>query len=125
MQVGTLIQYRLHVHGLPLRWLTSIQAWEPGRRFVDVQVRGPYALWHHTHTFTDNGAGGTVMTDVVRYSLPFGPLGALAHRALVSADLRRIFEHRARAIPRQLAEAASRPSNSRLTPGRSPGDCAL
>lgn len=52
LRVGALIAYRLKVHGIPLGWLTSIQAWEPPYRFVDQQVRGPYALWHHTHTFT-------------------------------------------------------------------------
>lgn len=49
MAPGTLIAYRLRLHGLPLHWLTRIEAWEPGVRFVDVQVKGPYALWHHTH----------------------------------------------------------------------------
>src|SRR4051794_40715320 len=57
MRVGTLIQYRLRLHGVPVSWLTSIQAWDPPHRFVDVQVRGPYALWHHTHTF-DEVPGG-------------------------------------------------------------------
>ncbi len=48
MQVGTLIDYRLRVHGVPVRWQTLIQEWVPGERFVDVQLRGPYALWHHS-----------------------------------------------------------------------------
>jgi ligand-binding SRPBCC domain-containing protein len=99
MRVGTLIQYRLALHGLPLSWLTSIQAWEPGTRFVDVQVRGPYALWHHTHDFEPaDGGAATIMRDTVRYAIGFGALGALAHRAFVARDLARIFDHRATAV---------------------------
>ena len=98
MRVGTLIQYRLRVHGLPVRWLTSIQAWEPPHRFVDVQVSGPYALWHHTHEFRADGAT-TVMTDVVRYSIGFGALGELAHRLFVGRDVDAIFRFRESAVP--------------------------
>src|SRR4051794_6363525 len=71
MAPGTLIEYRLRLHRAPLRWLTRIEDWEPGERFVDVQVRGPYALWHHTHTF-ERQAEGTLMRDMVRYALPLG-----------------------------------------------------
>ena len=97
MRVGTFIQYRLRLHGVPVRWDTSIQAWDPPHRFVDVQVRGPYALWHHTHTFEPSGEG-TLMRDLVRYAIPFGPLGALADRLLVRRDLDAIFDFRARAV---------------------------
>ncbi len=101
MRVGTLIQYRLRLHGVPVGWLTSIQAWEPPHRFVDVQVRGPYALWHHTHTF-EAAEGGTLMRDTVRYAIGFGALGELARRVLVERDLRAIFDHRAARVPRLL-----------------------
>ena len=57
MRPGALIEYRLRLHRVPVRWLTRIETWEPGRRFVDVQVRGPYRLWHHTHEFEPDGAG--------------------------------------------------------------------
>jgi len=109
MQVGTIIQYRLRVHGVRVGWTTSIQEWEPGVRFVDCQIRGPYVLWHHTHTFEDDGAGGTIMRDTVRYALPFGPLGELAHRAIVERDLEAIFGFRAEKVPELLA-AQARPS---------------
>ena len=59
MRPGTLIDYRLRLHGLPLRWRTRIDAWEPPHRFVDIQLRGPYALWEHTHTFAPAGAGAS------------------------------------------------------------------
>jgi len=96
MAVGTEIAYRLRLHGVPVRWLTRIEAWEPGVRFVDAQVRGPYRLWHHTHEFAPDprSPGATRMRDVVRYVLPLGAGGALA-RPLVAHDLRRIFDHRA------------------------------
>ena len=113
MRVGTLIQYRLRLHGLPVNWLTAIQSWEPPHRFVDVQVRGPYALWHHTHVLEEHREG-TLMRDLVRYALPFGPLGQLAHRLFVRRDVERIFDYRAEASP----------SKMRLTPGRSPGESA-
>jgi ligand-binding SRPBCC domain-containing protein len=102
MRAGTLIQYRLRLHGVPLRWLTSIQEWDPPRRFVDVQVRGPYALWHHTHEFAPAPGGATLMRDTVRYAIGYGPLGELAARTLVRRDLKAIFEFRATAVAEQL-----------------------
>ena len=89
MRVGTLIQYRLKLRGVSINWLTSIQAWEPGVRFVDQQVRGPYALWHHTHEFAPHGDGGreTLMTDIVRYAIGFGVAGEIAARAFVHRDV--------------------------------------
>lgn len=107
MAPGTLIAYRLKLHGLPLRWLTRIEEWEPGVRFVDAQVRGPYALWHHTHEFEAaagaDGAPETIMRDTVRYALPLGPLGEIARRALVARDLARIFDFRAQTVVRLTA----------------------
>jgi ligand-binding SRPBCC domain-containing protein len=94
MGAGTLIEYRLTLHRLPISWLTQIAVWEPGRRFVDVQLTGPYKLWHHTHEFSPDGPGHTLMRDTVRYALPLGPLGAAARRAFVARDLGRIFDFR-------------------------------
>jgi ligand-binding SRPBCC domain-containing protein len=103
MRVGTFIQYRLRLHGVPVRWDTTIQDWSPPHRFVDVQVRGPYALWHHTHEFVATPDGATLMTDTVRYAIGFGPLGELARRALVTRDLHAIFAFRAERVPALLA----------------------
>jgi ligand-binding SRPBCC domain-containing protein len=100
MAAGTLIEYRLKLHALPVRWLTRIEAWEPGRRFVDRQLKGPYRLWHHTHTFEPDGEGGTLMRDRVRYALPLGLLGELAERAFVARDLAAIFDFRRDAVAR-------------------------
>jgi ligand-binding SRPBCC domain-containing protein len=100
MGAGSEIAYRLRLHGAPVRWVTRIEAWEPPHRFVDVQLRGPYRLWHHTHTLEPYGEG-VLMHDSVRYALPFGPLGELVHRALVRRDLELIFDFRHEAIERR------------------------
>jgi ligand-binding SRPBCC domain-containing protein len=91
---GTLIRYRLRLHGIPIRWLTRIEEWRPGERFVDLQLRGPYRYWHHTHEFQPDGDGGSLMRDSVRYAMRAGRLGELAQRRLVAGDLERIFEYR-------------------------------
>ncbi len=101
MAPGTLIDYRMRVHGLPVRWLTRIEEWQPEERFVDRQLRGPYRLWHHTHTFQTHPEG-TLMVDRVRYELPFGALGRLAHLGFVRRDLRRIFDYRRETVLRLL-----------------------
>ena len=105
MAAGTLIGYRLRVRGVPVRWLTRITEWEPPYRFVDEQLEGPYALWHHTHTFEADGSGGTIMHDVVRYRIGFGVLGALANLAVVRRDVERIFDYRAARVPALLVAA--------------------
>jgi ligand-binding SRPBCC domain-containing protein len=97
MGEGTLIHYRLRLHGLPLRWTSRIEEWDPGRSFVDRQLRGPYRLWHHRHTFTDDGEG-TLVGDEVHYALPLGRLGEIAHPLLVKPDLERIFDYRHAAV---------------------------
>jgi ligand-binding SRPBCC domain-containing protein len=102
MAVGTFIQYRLRLRGVPVRWNTLIQAWDPPHRFVDVQVKGPYRLWHHTHEFAAVD-GGTLMRDTVRYDIGFGPLGLLADRVLVAKDLKSIFDYRVDAVARALS----------------------
>jgi ligand-binding SRPBCC domain-containing protein len=101
MHVGALIDYRLRLHGVAVRWRSRIDAWEENRRFVDRQLRGPYRLWHHTHEFEDRGQG-TLVRDRVRYALPLGPLGSIADRAFVARDLDRIFSFRADAVRRLL-----------------------
>ncbi len=93
MHPGTQIRYRLRLHGVPLRWVSRIEVWEPGRRFVDRQLQGPYRLWHHTHEFEPH-PDGTLVRDSVRYSLPLGPLGDVANTAFVRRDLARVFDYR-------------------------------
>jgi ligand-binding SRPBCC domain-containing protein len=102
MRAGTLLQYRLRLHGLSLDWLTRIAEWVPGERFVDEQIAGPYKLWHHTHEFEPHGDGATLMRDTVRYALPLWPLGELS-APLVRRDLARIFDFRHAACARHFA----------------------
>ncbi len=94
MDVSALIEYRLYLHGIPLRWQSEITAWEPPRRFVDEQRHGPYRQWIHEHTFTERD-GGSEVRDFVRYSV-LG--GRLVDSLFVRHDLRRIFEYRARKL---------------------------
>jgi ligand-binding SRPBCC domain-containing protein len=94
LRVGALIEYRLTLHRLPISWLTRIEEWVPGERFVDAQLHGPYKLWHHTHEFEPDGEHHTLMRDTVRYALPLAPLSGIAHRAFVARDLQRIFDYR-------------------------------
>jgi len=101
LRAGSLIEYRLHLHGLPLDWLTQIEQWELDVGFVDNQLAGPYRLWHHTHSFEARD-GGTFMRDLVRYALPAWPLGELG-RALVSHELATIFDFRREAVEGLLA----------------------
>lgn len=97
---GTLIDYRLKLDGLPLKWQSRIEAWQPVERFVDTQVTGPYALWHHTHEFVPM-AGGTLLRDVVRYRLPLGWLGATLGGCHVESKVDRIFAYRTQEIARR------------------------
>ena len=97
LAAGTRIRYRLSLHGAPVTWTTEIRRWNPPWRFVDVQVRGPYDLWHHTHRFEPSN-GGTRMIDLVRYRLPFGPVGRVVNALIVRRDVERIFDYRKRRI---------------------------
>jgi NADH dehydrogenase len=98
MAAGAVIDYTVRpLFGIPLPWRTEIRDYAAPHRFRDIQMRGPYRRWEHTHGF-EPVAGGTRIDDVVEYELPLGPLGRLAHRWIVRAELERIFTHRARAI---------------------------
>ena len=90
MAAGTLLDYRLKLHGIPLRWQSEIAVWEPPNRFVDRQTRGPYRWWVHEHTFAQEN-DGTAVTDHVQYA---GLGGALIHRFFVAPDLAKIFTYR-------------------------------
>lgn len=91
---GALINYRIRLHGLPLRWRTEITEWEPPVRFVDTQLRGPYRLWVHTHTFTEV-PGGTLCADELRYAVPGG---RLVDALFVRRQVERIFVHRQKTL---------------------------
>ena len=90
MKVGALIDYRLKIRGIPLRWRTEITAWDPPHRFEDTQLKGPYRQWIHEHAFVDEG-DTTLMQDMVRYKV-LG--GRLVHALLVKRDVVKIFGYR-------------------------------
>lgn len=94
---GTLIDYRLKIRGIPIRWRTKIQTWKPSEIFVDNQLRGPYRQWSHTHSFSDL-KGGTLMQDRVIYQLPFGTLGLIVAGFFVRNDVASIFKYRTKVI---------------------------
>jgi ligand-binding SRPBCC domain-containing protein len=97
MKEGAVIDYTIAVAGFPVRWTTLISSYEPQHRFVDLQLKGPYSFWHHTHTFTET-ENGTLIDDEVRYSMPYGALGVVAHALFVKRQLRTIFARRSDVI---------------------------
>ena len=101
MAPGAVIDYRLRLMGVPFRWRTLITEWEPGVRFVDEQVRGPYAAWRHEHSFKD-APGGTIVTDAVTWRLPFHPIGDIV-APIVRRQLDRIFRYRGERLAEHFA----------------------
>jgi ligand-binding SRPBCC domain-containing protein len=93
MYEGQQITYTLTVIGRPVTWVTRITHVETGTRFVDEQLRGPYAYWRHVHEFS-NAADGVAMTDTITYSPPLGLLGRLANEVFIRRELQRIFAYR-------------------------------
>lgn len=103
MREGLILDYRLRVRGVPIRWRTEIPTWEPPVRFVDRALKSPYALWHHEHTFIPRPDGSTAVKDVVHYRAMGGPLAGVVNRLFVRRDLRRIFEYRTQKIAEHFA----------------------
>ena len=102
LREGTRIEYRLHLFGIPFSWQTEIQRWDPPDVFVDVQRRGPYKHWVHTHRFRED-QGATIIEDEVQYALPYAPLGECIY-PLVRLQLHRIFWYRQHAIQAYFGE---------------------
>ena len=90
MKPRQMIDYRIRVRGLTMKWRSEITVWEPAYRFVDKQIRGLHKVWHHEHIFTEQD-GETICEDKVDYAVPGG---ALINRFFVEPDVRRIFEYR-------------------------------
>jgi ligand-binding SRPBCC domain-containing protein len=104
LHTGSLIEYRLRWHGIPMRWTSEIIEWSPPHRFIDNQIRGPYARWHHEHRFTAEN-GGTRIRDEVQYALPFGIAGQFAHWLRARRDVEAIFEFRQKRLRELLGES--------------------
>ena len=97
IQKGTLIVYQLKVHGIPMKWQSLIEDWTPQNQFVDVQLKGPYKQWHHTHLFEAKD-GGVLVTDRIRYEVPCGLIGNWLGGKFVRKDIESIFRHRQEVI---------------------------
>ncbi len=97
IQKGTLIDYKLSLHGIPMKWRTEITRWEPPHLFEDTQLSGPYKQWIHQHRFTEVEGGKTRMEDEVRYRLPFEPLGDIA-QFLIAHQVANIFKYRNKVV---------------------------
>jgi ligand-binding SRPBCC domain-containing protein len=97
MRPGTRINYRMSLHRIRFRWTTEIKLWEPPRRFIDEQIKGPYLYWSHEHGFEESGSG-TRMTDHVRYAVPGFVFEPVLHLGFVRNRLRRIFDFREQAL---------------------------
>jgi ligand-binding SRPBCC domain-containing protein len=100
MEAGVVIEYSLALFGAPVYWRTLIESWDPEESFVDSQIKGPYALWRHTHSFEEKGPRQTLMRDLVEYGVPYGALGRIAHALFIERWLKKIFDYRAAMISR-------------------------
>ncbi|MDZ7637726.1 MAG: SRPBCC family protein [Bryobacterales bacterium] len=122
MREGARIDYVIRWMGVPMRWRTVISTYDPPYSFVDEQERGPYSLWRHTHTFEETEEG-VLVGDEVRYRLPLGAIGQVAHGSLVAAQLRAIFRYRQKAV----AQMFGVPLIERVAPRilRVPAEAAL
>lgn len=98
MHTGSVIDYVITLFGMEMHWTTMISEYKPPYRFVDVQLRGPYAFWYHTHLFEEADDGGVWMTDEVHYALPFDWIGELVHFLWVKKELEHIFNFRAHIV---------------------------
>ena len=97
IEEGARLEYRIRWTVFTIRWVTRITNWRPPQEFEDIQEKGPYAKWVHTHRFAEKN-GRVIMEDHVDYALPFGVLGRLVHRLRVRRQLEEIFEYRRRSI---------------------------
>ncbi|RVT72260.1 hypothetical protein EOD40_15785 [Flavobacterium sufflavum] len=98
MYAGQIIQYKVSPFlGIKLPWVTEITMVKEQSYFVDIQLFGPYALWHHKHFFepTENGVK---MTDLVHYALPLGFIGRIVNALIVKNKLKGIFEYRVKKV---------------------------
>ena len=94
MKEGALIDYTVRVLGIPIRWRTLITKYQPPNIFIDQQLKGPYSLWHHTHTFEKISQNETLIKDIVVYTIPFGFIGRIVHFLYIKKDLDKIFNFR-------------------------------
>ena len=94
MKEGQLVDYSLKImYLIKLHWRTLITHYEKPYKFVDQQIKGPYTMWHHTHTFEEKD-GGTLIRDDLKYAIPLGILGRFVHALYIKHDIQSIFKYR-------------------------------
>lgn len=93
MGKNTLIDYKIKLGGITFKWKTEITEWEPPLRFVDVQLKGPYKVWIHEHSFKANGSS-TIMTDKVDYLSKGWFMEPFIHKLFVKKKLEEILDYR-------------------------------
>ncbi|MEC9456602.1 MAG: SRPBCC family protein [Candidatus Neomarinimicrobiota bacterium] len=103
MEKGSVIDYYIKILGISVHWQTLITTFVPPYRFIDEQIKGPYSLWHHTHTFSEEN-GGTMIRDEVRYIVPAGFLGQIMNFIWIKKDLDDIFSYRKEVISEKFSE---------------------
>ena len=103
IELDTVLEYTVKALGIPVHWRTKIIELSPPRQFIDLQIKGPYSLWHHQHSFEPvAGGGGVVCSDRVIYRIPGGPIGRLLHALVIRGQLLEIFRFRRKAIAQHL-----------------------
>ncbi len=101
IEQDSILDYEIRWMNIPLHWRTRIIDWSPKRQFIDLQLKGPYSLWHHQHTFTPSDEG-TICTDRVTYRVPVPIIGRIMNAVVVQRQLRGIFEFRRKVISDEL-----------------------
>jgi ligand-binding SRPBCC domain-containing protein len=115
LAAGAVLDFRVRLGGVPVRWRVFVREFDPPSRFVDAQLWGPFARWEHRHVFVEGppeGPVGTWVEDRVTYRLPGGALGRMAHRLGAGRRIARVFEYRERRLVTLLAGASSPPAGS-------------
>jgi ligand-binding SRPBCC domain-containing protein len=93
MKIGTQVDYRLRLHGIPIRWRSEITEWDPPHKFTDIQIKGPYQFWKHKHLFSAD-SNRTKMVDRIQYRIPGWIFSPIVHSLFVKHDLDKIFAFR-------------------------------
>jgi len=114
IQAGTIINYKLSLHGIPLTWRTLIKEWKPGSYFIDYQMSGPYKIWHHKHSFTQL-KDGVLMEDKVLYKIPFSYFSDFFIGWWIKKDVSRIFSYRTKELKKLIGPAIHPVNSSSLT----------
>ena len=103
MEKGSVFDYTIRILGFPVHWRTLITSYDPPHGFVDEQIKGPYVLWYHRHSFKDKN-GWTMIWDTVRYTVPLGIIVRFLNLIWIRKDLKDIFAYRRKFIANKFEE---------------------